>query len=148
MIQRKQSLWFLISALIAALAYLIPYTVKTTTSIASYEIIDHQITAKYNMISMLLFALIIIFNLIALFLFKNRKQQLTLSFLSILTSIGAFAYEIYFSLKGGNNIVFGIIGKDIYVGLLIPLICIIFTYMAMRGIQNDVKLLKDTDRLR
>ena len=71
-----------------------------------------------------------------------------LSIISIILSIGALGYEIYFATIDGNKIAFGILGNMAYFGLLVPFVSLLFTFMANRGVNQDIKLLKDTDRLR
>lgn len=148
MIQRKQTLWFLIAALIACLAFYIPFGVKNTTSIGSYNINEQNLTAKSDMIMTIMFIVIALINVVAVFLFKDRKKQVMLSLFSIILSIGALAYEIYFASTNGNKIAFGILGSMAYFGLLIPAVSLLFTFLANRGVNQDIKLLKETDRLR
>lgn len=148
MIQRKQTIWFLVSAVIAALAFEIPFGFKNTTSLTSYDINIHDFTALSSKVLLLGFGAILILNLVAVFLFKKRNIQVLLSVVSILLSIAALAYEIYFSTIEGNSITFGLANSVLYIGLLLPLLSLILTYLAMRGVQQDVKLLKETDRLR
>ena len=148
MIQRKQTLWFIISALIACLAFVLPFGFKNTTSISSYNINIHDFKAQSHIGLILLFGLIIITNLVAIFLYKNRSLQVKLSIIILIASIAAFAFEVYFSTIDGNSITFGLSQSTLYIGLIIPLISFIFSIMAMRGVQQDIKLLKETDRLR
>lgn len=148
MIQRKQTLWFLISALIACLAFVLPFGFKNTTSMSSYNINIRDFDAQSHIVLTLLFGLIIVTNLGTLFLYKNRSLQVKLSIIILMACIGAFAFEIYFSTIEGNSITFGLSQSTLYIGLIIPLLSFIFGIMAMRGVQQDIKLLKETDRLR
>ncbi|MBK7692159.1 MAG: DUF4293 family protein [Bacteroidetes bacterium] len=148
MIQRKQTLWFLASSIIAALAFVLPFGFKNTTSLNSYHINIRDFDAQTEIILILLFGAIVVVNLCAIFLFKKRPLQITASFVGIVLGVVAFAYEIYFSTKEGNTITFGIANSVLYIGLLLPLLSVALTFLAMRGVQQDIKLLKETDRLR
>ena len=148
MIQRKQSIWFLVSAIIAALAFEIPFGFKNTTSLTSYDIHVHDFSAMSSKVLLFAFVAIILLNLISIFLFKKRNLQVLLSIISMLFSVGVMGYEIYFSTMDGNSITFGLANSVLYIGLILPLLSLILTYLAMRGVQQDVKLLKETDRLR
>lgn len=148
MIQRKQTLWFLLASVIACSAYILPFGFKNTTSIVGYDINVHDFTAQTNMLLKVLFGLITLCNFIAIFLFKKRKIQVMLALVAIFLSLGALGYEIYFSTIGGNNITLGTANGVIYIGLLVPATSLLCTLMAMRGVNQDIKLLKETDRLR
>ncbi len=148
MIQRKQTLWFLCSAIVAGLAFVLPFGFKNTTSLNSYNINIRDFNAQTDTWLMLFFGAIVLVNLVSIFLFKKRGLQITTSVLGIILGLGAFAYEIFFSTKEGNTITFGIANSVIYIGLIIPLISMVLTYMAMRGVKRDIKLLAETDRLR
>ena len=148
MIQRKQTLWFLASSIIAALAFVLPFGFKNTTSLNSYQIKIRDFDAKTETLLILLFGAIVLVNLGAIFFFFFRNWQISTAILGIVLGVVAFAYEIYFSTKEGNTITFGIANSVLYIGLLLPLLTIALTFLAMRGVQQDIKLLKETDRLR
>jgi hypothetical protein len=148
MIQRKQTLWFLLSALMACLAFVLPFGFKNTTSLTGYNIDVHDFSGLSNLILTVLLAAIILLNLLAVFLFKNRNLQVTLGIFAALIAAGALAYEIYFCTIDGNSITFGIAHSTLYIGLLFPLISLMFTLMAVSGVKSDMKLLKESSRLR
>lgn len=82
--------------------------------------------------------------LLALFNYKNRPRQIILNRSSMLLQIillGVFAYrsltlsgEIQFSEKG--------------IGVIFPIISIVFLWMANKAIKRDEDLVKSVDRLR
>ncbi len=148
MIQRKQTLWFLLSTLAAVAAFFIPFGFKNTTSISSYQIDVHDFTALTHPLLIVLFALIIAVNLACIFLFKNRPLQIKLAFVNLLISVAALGYEIFFSTRGENHITLGIANATLYIGLLFPLLTLVFTFMGLQGVKSDVKLLEESNRLR
>lgn len=48
----------------------------------------------------------------------------------------------------GHKIAIGLIGSQLYIGLLLPLISIFFLILAFSGVKNDETLVKSVDRLR
>ncbi len=83
----------------------------------------------------------------AIFMFKNRSQQMTLSRLVIVLSVliavlsGILFWMDYKLLAAGTQIVGGF-------GLLSPILTLIFAFLALRFINKDEKLVKSMDRLR
>ncbi len=148
MIQRKQTLWFLLSAIIAGLAFILPFGYKNTTSMMSYNINVEDFVVKHDVVLMIVFLSLIIFDLVAIFLFKNRKLQTIFSIIAILLCIAGLALEILFSTKDGNQITFGVANSKVYIGLLIPIVCIVLNLLALNGVKKDIKLLSESDRLR
>ena len=77
--------------------------------------------------------------LLTIFLYKNRKLQMRLSFIALLLS--AIDIWLYFFYK--DESVSGVSLFSIFT-FLIP----IFILMAIRGIYRDIKLIKSLDRIR
>ncbi|HMN33531.1 MAG TPA: DUF4293 domain-containing protein [Chitinophagaceae bacterium] len=148
MIQRKQTLWFLLGAIVAGLAFVLPYGFKNTTSMMKYNINVENFKAQDDIWLLLLFSVIIVIDIGAIFLFKNRKMQSILAGLAIAFCVGAFALEFFYSTSGGNQLAFGIANSSLYIGLLLPILCVILNIMALNGVKKDIRLLKETDRLR
>ncbi len=141
MIQRIQSLWLLLAGVAGLLTYKIPLWKGTLQ--------DASIRKFMGPESLLLFALIVASSLLAfvtIFLFKNRKLQLRLSFLGIILSIGIIALEFFKveEYKKPLNL------RESYwqMGALLPLLMVILFIMAYNGIRRDEKLVKSLDRLR
>lgn len=91
-------------------------------------------------------AVVGIMPLVIIFLFKNRKQQITLSYVAMLISIG-FSFWMAQVTKG----VMGEIQIDTHnwgIGLLLSSINLVFLLMAISAIRRDEKLVKSADRLR
>jgi hypothetical protein len=92
-----------------------------------------------------LIILIPVFSFITIFLYKNRKIQMRLALSVIILASGFVLLSIYYafviSLKYDAQIIPGY-------KMLIPLILIIFNYLAYRGIKKDDDLVRSYDRLR
>lgn len=145
MVQRIQSIWLLLAGLInAALFYLCLYS--------AHEMINGVDTVTYlrinNQYAIMLLALVAIFlPLVTIFMFKNRKQQRRMVYLSLLVNMGFIAAVLMLVGNFSNKTPMPTNGSY-NVGAVLPVIAIIFLIMAIRGINKDEKLVKATDRLR
>lgn len=85
---------------------------------------------------------------IAIFMFKNRKLQTSLSVLAIVLNIGFIAFYIMGMESFKSAHVPPVTGSSFGVASFMPIVSIIFLFMAIRGIRKDQKLVKSLDRLR
>jgi glucan phosphoethanolaminetransferase (alkaline phosphatase superfamily) len=84
-------------------------------------------------------------SLVIIFLFKNRKLQLAATrilMLIILTFLAVSIIYTFIILSGFNAEI------ESWYKLLIPVLQLIFSYLAFRGIKKDDDLVKSYDRLR
>ena len=130
MIQRIQTVFLIVSALIMGGLYLwFPEVVGT----------DGQIIMERS--EPLIFGLIflsIALAIISIISFKKRQQQFVLNRLNIL---GVFVYRLL--TLSGETIV-SVKG----IGVLFPIISIVFLVLANKAIKKDEDLVKSVDRLR
>lgn len=87
----------------------------------------------------------IVMALMAIFLFKNRKIQMRLTFVSLVATIAAIGFGVGIFVRDGLNKVEAV---DWDWGLLLPVASILFLVLAYRFIQKDDKLVRSMDRLR
>ncbi len=141
MIQRIQTLWLLIVAIAAFATY--------TLTLYIGKMADNSEKVFQLADDFLLVIIIIalgILAIICLFLFKNRKLQFKLSIFGLIFSIG-FLFLEYIRVEGFKKD--NLIQTGSYqVGALLPLVMVIFFFMAARGIYKDERLVKSMDRLR
>lgn len=138
MIQRLQSLWLLVSSLLAFLSFKFPFYTGTKTNetgIVEKVIVD----AGYSMFLILLTGLLVLAGVVIIFFYKNRKLQLRLCIAGMVLSL--LLLFLYFS--AGQKIDSTISLWCVFV-FAIP-VCYGF---AARGIWKDEKLVKSLDRLR
>ena len=135
MIQRSQTLWLLLAAVCAFLTFIFPF--YNLNAVVVNE--SNEFTAKSRISITILTSIIGALCLFLIFLYKNRKLQLRLSFLALLLS--CINIYLYFSYK--DESVSGVSLFSIFT-FLIP----IFILMAIRGIYRDIKLIKSLDRIR
>jgi hypothetical protein len=141
MIQRIQSIWLLIVALAAFATYTLTlYVGKLSNGTEKvFQLAD----------DFLLVIIIIALGMLAiicLFLFRNRKLQFKLSVLGVIFSI-AFLFLEYIRVEDfkKNNLVES---GSYQIGALLPLVMVVFYFLAARGIYKDERLVKSMDRLR
>lgn len=139
MIQRFQSLWLLLAALFAFLTFKMPFY-SGSKPIKGIMQPDVRLDAASQIFILSLTGIVILLCFIALFLYKDRKKQLTLTIVNIVLSIVLLV--LYFlEIQKFQT---GIISLSCLFTLAIP----IFLFLAARGIWKDEKLVKSLDRLR
>lgn len=84
-------------------------------------------------------------NVVTIFLFKNRRLQMRLCILIIFLLIVLETVGLYmvYHIKSDMNPIF-------YrkIAIIFPILGIVFTYLAFRGIKKDDQLVKSYERLR
>ena len=150
MIQRKQSLWLLIAALLNSGVFFMDLY-RTHTSVHSSVLGIDTVTDKTGQLgvsehfgTLLLAIIMVLLPIVTIFLFKQRKRQLTLSFITIISVIGFIAATLFYI----NNITPVPASGNYWIGSVLPVISLVFLIMAIMGIRRDDKLVKSVDRLR
>lgn len=134
MIQRIQSVYLLLSALILALgSILTPKFIVDGTPIAASD----------NYIHIGLIGLVAGINLATIFLYKNRQQQVVLNRLSIIILFVVFGLYVwdFVDYNQESAVQFGL-------GAIVPFIGVILLVLANRGIMKDETLVRAADRFR
>ena len=137
MIQRIQTLYLLISAGISAGLTFVFHLWTTITETLFF--------AKDDMLYLGLFLGSAALSLISIFMFKNRKSQFMLGRLNIILNfilLGLFVYRSL-NLSGETSEV-----SEKGIGMLLPIISIVFLVLANKAIKKDEDLVKSVDRLR
>lgn len=147
MIQRIQSIWLLLASI--AIFCLLLVTVTGAATDKGYYILNGfglQLEGAAPVKNIPLLVSIILAGLISLiniFNFRNRKLQIRIASLNIFLIL-ALSFWLSQIIKG----IEGITALDIELGMFLPLVAIIFTLLAIRGIKQDEKLIRSADRLR
>ena len=122
MIQRIQTVYMLIAGVVAALPILF----------------------GLDWLRTLLFAISAVVALYTIFKYKKRNLQQLLNWLNIVinfTLLGIFVYRMLNS--SGESII-----SEKGVGVFVPVLSIVFLFLANKAIRRDEKLVKSADRLR
>jgi len=152
--QRIQTIFLLLAAIVLGLLFtpiMSFFTVTGTQELLQQSdvamLADGIFNINDHIIFQILTILAVVASIAAIFMFKNRTLQLTLSRLTLVGSvmilflIGIFFYLDYQVIQA-NSVVSG------EFGLLSPVLGIIFSILASRGIKKDEQLVKSSDRLR
>lgn len=141
MIQRIQSVWLLLAAIVMGTLFYFPTYVFTGTSMLNRSIGNDPL-------AIILAVLSIVLSLVTIFRFKNRKNQLSFTWLNILVCVGLQVWLFLgisnFRSAPANATVAG----HYWIGTFLPLIVLLLLFMAKAGIRKDEKLVKSLDRLR
>ncbi|HEX7756328.1 MAG TPA: DUF4293 domain-containing protein [Niabella sp.] len=140
MIQRKQTLWLLLALICAVLTFKFPFYNGTVIN-GTEGVSGAEITATDNIWLLLLTSAIALISMAAIFLYKNRKVQLRLTFIGLLASVGLIALYISY-IKNFQP------GGRISLSALLTLGIVVGFFFALKGIRRDQKLIRDLNRLR
>lgn len=150
MIQRIQTLFLLLASacmLIAVVTPLLKFHVGT--ELVTLEALGINQNGDIINSTWGLFAIGAISSFIALitiFLFKTRMLQIRISIFNIIVMLGFYLYFgfLVYRINPESNLQF----QNIGVGIIMPAIAIILTYLAIRKIGADEVLVRSLDRLR
>ena len=156
MIQRKQTL-FLLAAVIAyvvclflPVASVLPEGLSTDVSVHCLGTVGNATGIQFDATCMPLFFLCgvsALLSLLTIFMYKNRKFQMTLCSIILLFSVLWYVdyLVMYFGLVGLENVT----GEmSLTFGSCLPLVGIILVVMARKGVNDDEKLVRAADRIR
>jgi len=136
MIQRIQTLYLVLVALIAGI---LPFFVNLWSDAKGGEIY-----AQNEVLVSVVFYISGGLALWAVFLYKNRKNQFVVNRLNMILNLFLLGFFVYRSLNlSGEAMV-----SEKGIGMLIPIISIVFLVLANRAIKKDEDLVKSVDRLR
>lgn len=141
-IQRWQSVWLLIGAILVGVFCFIPMVslpggMEDTNSATLMSPSDLPVFLVLNIVT----AVLLFF---AIFLFKNMRLQKTVTLVSMLLLAVATVTECL--LLYNWNSTFGRV--EMFGSVLLLLGALVFTLMAYRGIRKDENTLRSADRLR
>ena len=141
MIQRKQSFYLLLGALAIASMFFFDAIFETPAAEALVWYIPSVLIAG---------GAVVLVALAAIFLYENRaRQQKIVVGLQVLTLIFmVLLYGGLFLTGLAAQIQDGTFGTVSLIGLVLPIIAYVFFYLARRGIQSDIALVRSMDRLR
>lgn len=143
MIQRIQSIFLLIAA-IASFALLGTPFATAKEKIAGPLFADNIYNLNDHLALLVIFVVAGALALASIFLFKNRETQLRISSIAMVANILGIGLALFLLFQ--NKIDFNSLALS--VGTFLPLIAIIFEWLANRSIRKDNKLVRSMDRLR
>lgn len=136
MLQRIQTVYLIISALVMGALY---YWFPTVSDEAGNAIISREEPLVLGLIG-----ISVLLTIITIFNFKRRKGQFVLNRLTIISNFVLLGVFVYRSLTlSGETLV-----SEKGIGVLFPIISIVFLVLANKAIKRDEDLVKSVDRLR
>ena len=143
MIQRIQSVWFLLAALFGFLITQIPLFVVRFNNNVERRILATE--------SLLLFSVGVGLACLAtacIFLYKNRSLQFRLAVIGVVISVALISLEVWKTGTYRTQYASNMLSSSYYWGGLLPVAMTICFILAARGVYKDNKLIKSQDRLR
>lgn len=145
MIQRIQSIFYLLAAICAAGLFFLPLV--SSDKSASPFLEDKIFNVQDHIALIIITGLAVVIPLIAIFLFKNRPLQIKLGAVSLLFPLMVIGAGVWMFLKSGTEAIqSAIINQEL--GLFLPIGVIVFGLIANRFVKKDDELVKSSDRLR
>mgnify|MGYP002869123878 CR=1 FL=1 len=156
-ISRIQTLYLLLSIVALALSAVFPiakfygdfsYILKIFTFKSMSDMIPDPEKFIFNLPIVIIWAAIIIMNLITIFLFNKRRTQMNLLSISIGLVLAMIALIFFYyspNIEKHYNVV---TEYNKCAGIYMPLISFVCMILAYRNIRKDDKLVKSLDRIR
>ena len=140
MIQRKQSLWLLISALCSLTALKISFYTGNINTEKQSVTQFHELNGLENIWLNIVTIAIAVLCLTTIFLFKNRKLQQRICMIILLMEL--IVMFVYYKLTKQ------FIAGSYAIGAILQPLIIVATIMALIGIRKDERIISESDRLR
>lgn len=162
MIQRRQTIFMLLSAIISALLFFTPLaSFDDGNSVMNFTIFGIEnpadmitLSQSYTWPLIVLAVLMTILPIYTLLRYKKRQHQVKMCHLDMLLNI-VFVGMVFLYYEADLLEVITAVEGDTYqlevayfIGMGIPLVNLILEILAIRGIKKDIELLKSIDRLR
>ncbi len=147
MIQRIQTIYILLSAILIGSLFSLPFAeIAFQDQLYLFDVrgILRNGTVQENGLPLAFFiGLILILHLVAVFMFKKRTLQIRILVFSIILMIGLFGLFYFFTYYSFDNA-----GISFKIPVIFPLIAVILDYLAIRNIRKDEELVRSIDRIR
>lgn len=138
-IQRVQSIYLFIAALIGSALFGLPFA--TAPAQPEGMLVDGAFDINDHIGLIILTAIIVVLSFVTIFLYNNRNLQMNIGKLNIVLLLGLIVLAGYlFSTLP--------VATSLGLGLVVPALVFVFTLLANRNIKKDEKLVRSADRLR
>ncbi|MFP4620898.1 MAG: DUF4293 domain-containing protein [Bacteroidales bacterium] len=153
MIQRIQTLYLFISFVLMLLLFFFPLVEILSGEDQLYVFrfdglyyAGHETVYIQTLPPIILLAVIVGINFVAIFLYRRRITQMRISFVNMILMLG-YAGLLYFYLKNFSDTLDSeFVTYKIFDAF--PFVSAVFTYMAIRAIGKDEALIRSIDRIR
>lgn len=149
MIQRIQSIYLALAALLLVLAFFFPSLTITTNDatliVSPCTVEGGELNHYFFWLAPLGLSVTAVLSLVTLGLFKNRKLQLKLCYVTFFVLLAVVI--LFLQAESLFNSIVN--GKVIYsLGTYFPIAAIAFVILAQKAIKKDEDLIKSLDRIR
>ncbi len=155
MIQRVQTLYLFFIVVISIVLFFVPLVeFVNSDSIFSLNILGLEFQNQENSFSISTFPLIIINTLIivltsiCIITFKNRNLQIKICKINLFLISAFLIFTVMYSTQIEEKLADKGLNTSFGLGIILPIISIILTYLAIRGIKKDQELIRSVDRIR
>ena len=157
MIQRIQTSWLFLASLVIFGLFLFPYlnyndlvglgkNLMVTGQYAKAN--NEMVRQEFFLLQTIVTVLVALIPILIIFQYKNRKLQLRLIYVSILSILLLAAYLLFTANTVLSGISQAVTSTNIGVGLFLLPVSIICLALAIGGIRKDEKLIQSANRLR
>jgi len=147
MIQRIQTIFILLAAILAGLLFFLPIAEISANSVLyvfKAQGILYGTEVVISGLPLLIFlGIIVVLHLIVIFMYKKRIRQIRVLVFTMILLIGLFGIFYYFTYAGFKE---ATIGFKVSAGF--PLVAVVLDYLAIRNIGRDEALIRSLDRIR
>lgn len=147
MIQRIQTMFILLAAMLIGLLFVLPFAeIAMNGQLFLFDIrgIVRDGDLVENGIPVAAFiALILLLHVFAVFTYKRRILQIRILIFSILLMLGLFGLFFFFTYYSFDQAQI-----SFKIAVVFPLVAIILDYLAIRNIGKDEALIRSIDRIR
>lgn len=162
MIQRRQTIFMLLSAIISGLLFFMPLaSFEAGGSVMRFNIFGIQnpietltLSKTYTWPLIVLTILMTVLPIYTIFIYKKRELQVKLCHLAMLLNIVFIGLVFLYYDNDIQKIIAAIEGDSYeldvayFFGMAFPLVNLVLEILAIKGIKKDIALLKSLDRLR
>lgn len=142
MIQRKQTLFLFIAAVVLAIVLFLPLGyIEQEEACVSFSTFSNGAYSLFGYGAILIVSIII--ALADIFLWKNRPLQMRIATLDLLLVILSYGVFFIYHSNASEGIHF-----TVHVANFLPIVAIFALALAIQGIRKDEKLVKSLDRIR
>ncbi len=147
MIQRIQSIFLLLASACSFALFGLPFaTVKEQVADSALFATDTVYNLNDSTALLGIYVVAGLLALVAIFLFKNRKQQVVVARIAAVVNLIGIVLAIVMFIQ--DSVMESTVTPDDGLGLYTPIIGFVLNLLAIRAIQKDDKLVKSMDRLR
>lgn len=138
-IQRVQSIYLLVAAIIGSTLFGLPFA--TAPAQPEGMLVDGAFDINDHIALIILTIVVVLLSFVTIFLYNNRVLQMNLGKLNIVLLLGllGLAGYLFYTLP---------VATSLGLGLIVPVVVFVLILLANRNIKKDEKLVRSADRLR